>query len=184
MEEEKKKKKKEGDKEEPEELDFGFGKITLGGIFKGLGKLIDLASVVAEKGEELKREGEFKGTTKGGQEIRGVYGFNIKTLAGGKPEIRTFGNIKRTPQGPVVKEAREPMVDLFDEGKEIRLIAELPGVSETAIHTELSGDILTLRAEENGKKYYKEILLPSPVKAETLQKTFKNGILEIRLEKK
>ena len=180
-EEEKKKKKSE---EEREELDFGFGKITLGGIFKGLGKLIDLASVVAEKGEELKREGEFKGTTKGGQEIRGVYGFNIKTLAGGKPEIRTFGNIKKTPQGPVVKETREPMVDIFDEGKELLMVAELPGMSETAIRTELNGDILTLSAEESGKKYYKEILLPSPVKAETLRKTFKNGILEIRFEKK
>ena len=180
-EEEKRKKKSE---EESEELDFGFGKITLGGIFKGLGKLIDLASVVAEKGEELKREGEFKGTTKSGKEVRGVYGFNIRTLAGGKPEIRTFGNIKKTPQGPVVKETREPMVDLFDEGKEIRVIAELPGVSEAAIQTELSGDILTLSAEENGKKYHKEVLLPSPVKAETLQKNFKNGILEIRFEKK
>lgn len=180
-EEEKRKKKSE---EEPEELDFGFGKITLGGIFKGLGKLIDLASVVAEKGEELKREGEFTGTTKTGKEVRGVYGFNIRTLAGGKPEIRTFGNIKKTPQGPVVKETREPMVDIFDEGKEILLVAELPGISETAIRTELNEDILTLSAEENGKKYYKEILLPSPVKAETLRKTFKNGILEIRFEKK
>lgn len=180
-EEEKKKKKTE---EEREELDFGFGKITLGGIFKGLGKLIDLASVVAEKGEELKREGEFKGTTKTGKEIRGVYGFTIKTLSGGKPEIRTFGNIKKTPQGPVVKEAREPMVDIFDEEKEILIVAELPGISESAIRTELSGDILTLTAEEGDRKYYREVLLPAPVKGETLRKSFKSGILEIRFEKK
>ena len=178
------KKKKPDEKKEPEELDFGFGKITLGGIFKGLGKLIDLASVVAEKGEALKREGEFTSKTKSGQEIRGVYGFTIKTALSGKPEVRTFGNIKKTPQGPVVKEAREPMVDIFDEEKEILIVAELPGMSESAIRTELSVDILTLSAEEGDRKYYREVLLPAPVKEETLRKSFKSGILEIRFEKK
>jgi HSP20 family protein len=84
----------------------------------------------------------------------------------------------------VVKEAREPMVDIFNEEKEILLIAELPGMSESAIQTELKGDILTLKAEENNRKYYKEALLPSLVKPETLRKSFKNGILEIRFEKK
>lgn len=177
-------KEKPGKKEEPEEFDFGFGKISLGGIFKGLGKLIDLASELQEKGEALKREGEFKSKTPSGKEIHGVYGFTIKTLAGGKPELRTFGNIKRTPKGPVVEEAREPMVDVFDEGKEIRLIAELPGVSESAIRAELSGDILTLSAEEGERKYYREVLLPAAVKEETLRKSFKSGILEIRFEKK
>lgn len=181
---EKKKDKKAKQEPEEDEIDFGLGKLKLGGLFKGLGSLIDMASELVEKGEALKREGEFTGTTKMGKEVKGVYGFTIRTLAGGQPEVRTFGNIKKTPKGPVVEEAREPMVDLFDEGKEIRLIAELPGVSEAAIQTELSGDILTLSAEENGKKYHKEVLLPSTVKPETLQKSFKNGILEIHFEKK
>ena len=180
-------KKKPGKKpqEEPEEgeIDLGIGKLKLGGLFKGLGSLIDLASEVVEKGEALKREGELKGFTKTGKEVKGVYGFTIRTL-GGKPEVQTFGNIKKTPKGPVVEEAREPMVDVFDEGKEIRVIAELPGVSEESIQTELSGDILTLKAEDKDRKYHKEVLLPSPVKGETLQKSFKNGILEIRFEKK
>jgi len=97
--------------------------------------------------------------------------------------IESFGNIRETAKGPVVEEVREPIVDVFDEEDHILVIAELPGVSEDKIKVELTGDILNLTASDTDKKYAKEILLPSKVKSQSLETTYKNGILEIKLGK-
>ena len=159
------------------EIDFGMGKISFGGLFKGLGNLIDLAGKLSEEGVE--KRGEITGLPKG---ARGVYGFSVRTLAG-KPVIESFGNIRETAKGPVVEEVREPIVDIFDEEDHILVIAELPGVSEDKIKVEAVGDILNLTASDTDRKYAKEILLPSKVNPQSVKSTYQNGVLEIRLEK-
>ncbi len=169
--------------EEPIELDLGLGKLSLGGIFRGLGNLIELAGKLAEEGGEIRKERVFTARGPGGKELQGIFGVSVRTLDGGKPVFETFGNIKKTPKGPVVEEVREPIVDLFDEKSHVRLIAELPGVSDEGLSIELKGDILNLNAASKERQYAKEILLPCPVKQESLQKSFHNGILEITIEK-
>jgi len=168
-------------KEEKEfELDFGIGKMKFGGLLKGIGDLIDLASKLGEEAEEISKVGEIKGLPK---QAKGVYGFSVRTMVGGKPIIETFGNLKETPKGPVVEEVREPMVDVFDEKDHILVIAELPGVSEQEIKIDVEGDILKLSASNRDRKYAKEILLPAKVKKEGMKSTYKNGILEVTLLK-
>ena len=105
-------KRKNPEQPDEPEVEFGLGSLSFGGLLKGLGNLIDLAGKVAEEGKEIRKEGTFK--VPGGKEMKGVYGFSIRTLAGGKPSIQRFGNIvKETPKGPVVEEVREPIVDSF-----------------------------------------------------------------------
>ena len=106
------------------EVDSGVGKLKFEGLFKGIGNLIDLASKLGEEAQEIKSVGEIKGLPK---DAKGVYGFSIRTLAGGKPVVETFGNIKDTPKGPVVEEAREPMVDVFDEQDHSWFLWSFPG---------------------------------------------------------
>ena len=158
-------------------LDFG-----LGGLFKGLGDFLDLFSDMIETGEsEVTRSGEFK--VKGlGDKAKGVYGFTVRTGIGGIPRVERFGNIRPTEEGPVVADVREPLVDIFDEEQEIVLVAELPGVSEEEICVEVRDDVLSLQTTGQ-RKYEKEILLPSAVDVKSLGKTFKNGILELRLKR-
>jgi len=169
--------KKKNEKDEGLGIDFG-----LGGLFKGIEKLIDLAADLKEAGGEIKKEGEIdlSNLKKG---MKGVYGFSIKTMTGGRPVVESFGNIKKTPKGPTVEEEREPLTDVFDEKEEVRVYAEMPGVNEEDIKLDLKGDILDILAKSGDKKYHKEILLPVKAKSETLISSYKNGILEVKIRK-
>jgi HSP20 family protein len=168
-----------GKKKNEEGIGFDFG---IGGLFKGIEKLIDLAAELKDSGGELKKEGEIDlGHLKEG--MKGVFGFSIKTAVGGKPIVEPFGNIKKTPKGPIVEEEREPMTDVFDEKEEVRVYAEMPGVNEEDIKFDLKGDILDISAQSGERKYHKEVLLPVQVKKEGLSYTYKNGVLEVRIKK-
>lgn len=173
---------KKGKEEKNGGVNFDFG---LGGLFKGLGNLIDSATKLAEKGEELSKSGriDFGGLDKikGLKDLKGVYGIRVSTLANGRPSVQPFGNIKKTPKGPVVREVREPIVDLFDEPEGIHVVAEMPGIDEKDIKIEIKGDILNISAEGENRKYQKEVLLPRPAKSEDMTWAYKNGILEIKI---
>ena len=169
-------------KEDGLDIDFGIGKLSLGGLFKGIEKLVDLAADLKEAGGEIKKEGEID-LSHLREGMKGVFGFSIKTAVGGKPIVEPFGNIKKTPKGPTVEEEREPMTDVFDEKEEVRVYAEMPGVNEEDIKVVLRGDILDISAQSGDRKYHKEVLLPTKVKAETTSSSYKNGILEVRIKK-
>ena len=115
----------------------------------------------------MSKEGEinFDHIKKG---MKGVYGFTINTAGGGTPKVETFGNIKKTAQGPTVDEEREPITDLFDEKNEIVVIAEMPGIEEGDLTIDLKEDILEISAVGKNRTYRKELLLPAKVSKENL----------------
>ncbi|MEI7489971.1 MAG: Hsp20/alpha crystallin family protein [Bacteroidota bacterium] len=170
-------KDKNKEKKEEAEMDL-FG---LGGLFKGIEKLVDLAGKLDEKGG-INKEGEinFDHIRKG---MKGVYGFTVNTIGGGIPKVETFGNIKKTPEGPKVDEEREPITDVFDEKNEVVIIAEMPGIEENDIKIDLKGDILEISALGKSRTYRKELLLPVKVIKKNLRHKFTNGILEIKIKK-
>ena len=166
-------------------IDFGTGKLSLGGLFDGIGKLVELAEKLEAAKGEIRKEGEinFGGLKKDGKPLKGVFGFSIKTATGGKQTVEPFGNIKKTPAGPVVEEEREPLTDVFNEKKEIVIMAEMPGVSKNDIKIDLKGDILEISAKNESRNYRKEILLPAKGKSENMTSGYNNGVLEIRIKK-
>lgn len=171
------KENKENGKNQRSDFDL-FG---LGGLFKGIEKLVDLAAKLEEKGG-ISKEGEinFDHVKKG---MKGVYGFTINTAVGGSPKVETFGNIKKTPEGPKVDEEREPITDVFDEKDEVVIIAEMPGIEDSDIKIDLKDDILEISAVGKNRTYRKELLLPVKVIEQNLSHKFTNGILEIKIKK-
>jgi HSP20 family protein len=168
--------------EERGDVDLGIGKISFSGIFQGIGGLIDLVSRLEEEGKgATSREREF--TSPSGR-VRAVYGLSVGKGLGGSATIEPFGNVRETPKGPVVKEEREPLVDIFDEKDHVLVIMELPGVEQEEINTRIEGRTLTLSATGAERKYRKDVNLPQDVDVESLQSSYKNGILELRFSKK
>ncbi|MBM9520268.1 Hsp20/alpha crystallin family protein [Desulforhopalus vacuolatus] len=153
---------------------------VLGGITDILEKLGDLA----EKGEQLSRSGTFQGKDK---DLKGVYGFSIKTGLGGKDKdneikVEPFGNIRRDEKtgDSVVHEIQEPLVDIFEEKDHTLVVAEMPGIGVKDVQIDIKDDLLTIYAEKGEKKYSKEILLPRMYQKEKMQVSCNNGILEIK----
>jgi HSP20 family protein len=108
-----------------------------------------------------------------------VYGYSMKIGSDGKPEIREFGNIKKSLRGPQVKEEREPLVDVVETDNEVRVVTELPGVEKTDIKLHGTEDSLTVSVDTPQYKYYKEVTLPVEVKVRDAKSTYKNGVLEV-----
>jgi HSP20 family protein len=177
-------KKRTAEKDEDLDIDFGIGKLSLGlgGLLDGIGNLVDMAAKLKEAGGEINKEGEIdlSNLKKG---MKGVFGVSVRTAVGGKPIVEPFGNVKKTPKGPTVEEEREPITDVFDEEKEIRIYAEMPGVDEKDVRLDLKEDILDISAQSGDRKYRKEILLPAKAKVETMRSSYNNGILEITVQK-
>lgn len=160
--------------------------ISGGGFLEGITTLVTKLAELAEKGEQLQRSGELGASDKG---PRGVYGFNVR-IGGGAPgqpsdipRVEPFGNIRQEHQTgkAVVHPIREPLVDVFEEGPDVLVVAELPGVDRKDITLELREDILTLHAEHEALKYHKEVLLPRRFTRRQMHTRCRNGVLEIRL---
>jgi HSP20 family molecular chaperone IbpA len=88
----------------------------------------------------------------------------------GKPTART--DSVRMPEAPF----REPIVDVLDGNGCMTVIAELPGVSEDELNVKLDESDLEITAG----RFSKRITLPRAVK-EIVDKSYKNGILQIKL---
>jgi HSP20 family protein len=156
---------------------------SFGGLFKGLADLVENLRDLAEKGETLKRAGEFRGENK---DLKGVYGFTVKMGLGDKGDkefkVEPFGNVRRDAASgeTEVQEVREPVVDVFEEQGYTLVVAEIPGVSLKNVELTVQGDLLTIYAERGEKKYRKEVVLPRPYARNPMKLSCNNGILEIK----
>jgi len=117
-----------------------------------------------------------------------VYGYSITIGPDGRPEIREFGNVKPgerfgKPQIDI-KEEREPLVDIMSMDGEIRVVAELPGVEKKDIKLQGTEKSLTISVDTPQRKYFKEVELPSRVDPAKAKSTYKNGVLEVTLQKR
>ena len=60
---------------------------------------------------------------------------------------------------------------------------ELPGISKENIELNVSQKNVTIRVNEGTRKYYKSIDFQYPIRPDTAQAKFTNGILDLIIEK-
>ena len=117
-----------------------------------------------------------------------VYGYSVTMGSDGKPQVREFGNIKpETRLGSPridIKEKRAPLADVLSCNGEVRVIVELPGVDKKDIKLRGTEEKLTISVDTPSRKYYKEIKLPAKIEPDKAKSTYKNGVLEVTLQKR
>jgi HSP20 family protein len=79
---------------------------------------------------------------------------------------------------------REPVVDVIEEEKTIRVVVELPGMKKEEIQLNATENSLSLKAEGENRKYFRDVPLPVKVDTSSAKATYLNGILEVTLQKK
>jgi HSP20 family molecular chaperone IbpA len=83
------------------------------------------------------------------------------------------------------RRAKESLVDVFDEGDCIAVVASIPNVKEEDLKFEVAVDALKISANVAGTKIEKDLSIPVGGKVDKIVgASFKNGILEIKLRKK
>lgn len=111
------------------------------------------------------------------------YGFSVSVGPDGKPVISEFGNVRPGLGGPELRDEASPLVDIMDSKGRITVFAELPGVKKKDIGLKVAEDCLTISVEKDTRNFYKEVSLPVNVKPGTAKASYKNGVLEVSLEK-
>ena len=115
-----------------------------------------------------------------------VHGYKIEFGPDGKPQIEDFGNRSiRSPEGvATISDEIEPLTDIIEGENEVAITVEIPGVEREDIDLVATEDTLEIKVDSPKRKYHKRIDLPCNVKSKSTKATYKNGILDIVLDKK
>ncbi|MHA2074815.1 MAG: Hsp20/alpha crystallin family protein [Candidatus Hodarchaeales archaeon] len=101
----------------------------------------------------------------------------------GLPEIefpfKEIGNF--LPETSAENHSNERFVDFIDEGKNLRIIVEVPGFTKEDLSIDVNeeGTEISLNGKAEGKELNHTIQLPSKIEAKSTKSTIKNGVLEI-----
>ena len=92
-----------------------------------------------------------------------------------------------------------PHIDVSETDKELKICAELPGVTENGIEVTLNDDVLTIRGEKKFERtneqenyhfversygtFQRSLRVPYPVEPEQVQARFEHGVLTVTLPK-
>ena len=87
------------------------------------------------------------------------------------------------PNGSQNKWEEEPLVDVFEDGADVVVLAELIGIDQTSIDLYATEDRLVICVDSAQRKYDRQIELPTKVDVGSSCSSLKHGILEIRLKK-
>jgi HSP20 family protein len=112
---------------------------------------------------------------------------------------RTLNSQPGQPREHVSARVWTPAVDVYEDGHEIVIQVDLPGMTQEEIDIELTDDTLTIKgerkfADEDGREKYVRIerqygafqrsfTIGVPIKPDDVKASYRNGILELTLPK-
>ena len=112
-----------------------------------------------------------------------VYGYSVTIGPDGKPVVREFGNVRREEgkASKSIQDKREPLVDVVTSGKDVRVIAEMPGVRKEDINVTVNENTMVVSVEREDRGYYKKLDLPGVVEPKLAKSAYNNGVLEVTI---
>ena len=112
-------------------------------------------------------------------------GFSIKIGPDGKPKIREISKQQSFEDDICIEDEDdpEPLVDFIEEAGTLVVLAQLPGVSKDDIDLRVTDTCLTVSVESEDFEWYDELKLPTKVKPKSAHASYKNGVLEVKMEK-
>jgi len=102
---------------------------------------------------------------------------------------------------PEFRDLREfsPSVDIFEEGNDVVVKAEIPGMSKDEIDVNITDDVITISGEKKSEEkiekkdffrlershgsFSRSLTLPVEIQTDNAKAAFKDGILEVRIPK-
>lgn len=84
----------------------------------------------------------------------------------------------------MISDEREPLTDIIEGDNDVAITIEIPGVEKDNIDLNVTEDTLEIKVDAPQRKYRKVLNLPNKVKPKSTKATYKNGILDIVLDKK
>jgi HSP20 family protein len=118
-----------------------------------------------------------------------IYGYSMTVGPDGKPKVREFGNIRSPTVGfvnkPLISGETEPLADVTTTDKDVKVVVEMPGIEKKDIKINAHDNTVEVFTIDTAQRKYRKIIeVPSEADIETARSTYKNGILEIVLNKK
>lgn len=85
---------------------------------------------------------------------------------------------------PVFKKIRGPLVDVFKEAEEVRIVIDLSGFKLGEVDIDIRPDRYIIKAFKQERTFREEVLFPKDVDTDNVEERFRNGILELVLPRK
>ncbi|MDD1670051.1 MAG: hypothetical protein LUQ67_01860 [Methanomicrobiales archaeon] len=104
--------------------------------------------------------------------IRGTAPFPV-----GVPAGFPFGQA-----GPGAGGTVEPRIEVHEDDEEIRVLGELPGITEDQVRLDLGDGVLRISATDGSRNYLGRAELP-PVDPASLAASCRHGVLEVRFRR-
>jgi len=171
------------------EIDLGKLLESPGDVEQGLGALRERLKAAGGKERLSDEEWKAGGTTVTGF-IRtgGVLGdqeYHVGTM-GSRSERQGETAVKSRGKRTVAPESEigEPPLDLFDEGDEIRIVADVPGAELGDLELKAEDRLFSLSTKPGARRgYRRDVALTAAVEPTIVSQTCRNGVLEVRLRK-
>ena len=102
------------------------------------------------------------------------------------PAPISYSAVKSRAKRTVAPESEigEPPLDLFDEGDEIRIVADVPGAELGDLELKAEDRLFSLSTKPGARRgYRRDVALTAAVEPTIVSQTCRNGVLEVRLRK-
>jgi len=143
--------------------------------------------------EFIKDFEEFLASIENGSGSERFFGLRIEVGPDGNPRIYRIGGEefeKESPRVVVVDEGGESgkqLIDIYDDGSAIEVVAEVPVVSEENVGVVALDDshiLIDVVDPGSGARYRREVELPAKIDPKTIKTLYRNGVLKVKAVKK